>query len=197
MGNFVHKVRNLLFLEWPRWPTKTTELRIIGAVCLVTLSSVAATPAPGSNAPGPNPAAPGSTQSVAQPDQVGKTQTGSVKGDAHLNPGGGTTVDAANAGTLVMSGVFALAAVVSFVMLVNLTFRGERVAFETHWGGLGGGISGLGATQALSFLFLTIFFSLLLFAVSIRYVSSPTASSAVGGATNAQGQARVPDAGTK
>jgi hypothetical protein len=90
---------------------------------------------------------------------------------------------------------FAVLALASFGLLVRESLRGDRIVVETHWGGLGGGMSGIRISPALLFLSLAIFFSVLVLVSQMRDVgenAKPSTSEASKGAGTGTAKTAVP-----
>ena len=177
---------------------------VISAACLCCLIEFAAagssgtsapfatnTPAATNGPPGIN--SPVLTQTVAHASQspAKESSAGNEKENTVLAKQSPSQGDSVIQNALMI--FFGLAGLTSFILLVVFIREGNRVAFETHWGGIGGGMTGLSFSPALSCLLLTLFFSLLILMVSIgRSTSNISGVQEAGG-----GQKRVSDSTAK
>jgi len=163
-----------------------------------TLSGVGATLTPESNGPASTPAVPAATEAGDHAAQLGPGAPGAPSVTAPKkgsNPDRIALPETKFGDERTFAGFFfGVAAVISFGLLVGALMRGYRAVFETHWGGIGGGMSGISFSPALLYVLLTVFFSLLIIIVLMSgFGFSPTA----GGTTTPPGQTHVPNAATK
>ena len=87
----------------------------------------------------------------------------------------------------ILLGAFCIAVIALLIAFLRALHRGEGVSFESHWGGLGGGITGWRISSALIYLLGIVF--LLLFSLVIAwrmFIQTSQASTATQSATTTQ-----------